>query len=95
MKVELLVNLKIKSGQIIQAGTIFSDELVPIPESIMRRVNRGTAKIVSYSPSPIKKEVVQEPVKEPVVEKPKTKKPLLKKKGESDGKETVSPEKGR
>lgn len=90
MKVELLINLKIRSGQVVEAGTIFSDELVPIPESIMRRVQRGTARIV-HSPAPLKKEVVQEQVKEsakekaPVPEKPKTKKPLLKKKGEDNG----------
>jgi len=90
MKVELLINLKIRSGQVVEAGTIFSDEHVPIPESIMRRVQRGTARIISSS-APLKKEVVQEQVKEPVKktapvpEKTKTKKPLLKKKGEDNG----------
>lgn len=86
MKVELLINLKLADGRIVNSGTIFSDEFVPIPASIMRRVNRGTARIVS-SPAPIKKEVeqviktdVKPVVQDTIPGKPKTKKPLLKKK---------------
>jgi hypothetical protein len=47
MKVELLVNLKVKSGQIISAGSIFSDENGPIPDFIMRRVGRKMARVLS------------------------------------------------
>jgi hypothetical protein len=47
MKVELLINLKIGSGQIISAGTVFSDEFEPIPEFIMNRLRRGTAKVIA------------------------------------------------
>jgi len=94
MKVELLVNLKIANGQIIQAGTIFSDEYGPIPASIMRRVARKTAKIVDSLPSPNTKkeeEVILEKV-ELTKEPPKSKRPLLKKKkGEDNGKETSVP----
>jgi len=46
MKVELLVNLKIKSGQIISAGTIFADDNGPIPDFIMRRIGRKMAKVL-------------------------------------------------
>ena len=61
MKVELLVNLKMADGRIISAGTIFSDENGPIPESIMRRVARRTAKIIDYSTPPsIKKDPTAE-----------------------------------
>lgn len=55
MKVELLVNLKIASGKVISAGTVYSDEVVPIPDFIMRRLARGTAKIIDAKPSLISK----------------------------------------
>ena len=55
MKVELLVNLKIASGKVISAGTIYSDENVPIPEFIMRRLERGTARVIDAKPSSIPK----------------------------------------
>jgi len=47
MKVELLVNLKIGSGRIISAGTVFSDEFEPIPVFIMNRRRRGMAKDIA------------------------------------------------
>ena len=47
MKVELLVNLKIGSGRIISAGTVFSDEVEPIPDFIMNRLRRGMAKVIA------------------------------------------------
>ena len=56
MKVELLVNLKIASGKIISAGTIFSDEFEPIPDFVMKRLDRGKAKIVAGSVAKLKAE---------------------------------------
>jgi len=50
MKVELLVNLKVSTGKIISAGTVFSDEGgTPIPEFVMRRLQRRQAKVLSYT----------------------------------------------
>lgn len=74
MKVELLVNLKVASGKIISAGTIFTD---PIPEFIMKRVRRGMAKIIDQRPAPERAEpVIETPVIEtPVVEEPKEETP--------------------
>jgi hypothetical protein len=67
MKVELLVNLKIASGRIISAGTIFSDETEPIPEFIMKRLARNKARIISGAPA---KPKVTEPVAVPKTSKP-------------------------
>ena len=54
MKVELLVNLKVKSGKIISAGSVFSDEEgVPIPESILRRVQRRQARVLPGIPKSV------------------------------------------
>ena len=47
MKVELLVNLKIGSGRVVSAGSIFSDESEPIPDFILRRLKRGTARVIA------------------------------------------------
>lgn len=69
MKVELLVNLKVASGKIISAGTIFTD---PIPEFIMKRVRRGMAKIIDQRPAPERAEPV---IETPVVEEPKEETP--------------------
>ena len=69
MKVELLVNLKVASGKIISAGTIFND---PIPEFIMKRVRRGMAKIIDQRPAPERAEPV---IETPVVEEPKEETP--------------------
>jgi hypothetical protein len=52
VKVELLVNLKVKDGRIIDAGTIYTDEHGPIPDFIIRRLNRGMARILSGSVLP-------------------------------------------
>lgn len=49
MKVKLLVNLKIGSGKIIDAGTIFDSSKAPIPDCILRRIPRRKAEIVSGS----------------------------------------------
>ena len=93
MKVELLVNLKTASGRIVEAGTIFSDEENPIPPSILKRVTRGTARVISTTPSPVAKEkpVVQETkiaekkesviVKKEEPDKPIVKKTILRGKG--------------
>ena len=55
-KVELLVNLKVSDGRIINAGTIYTDEHGPIPDFVVRRLNRGMARILSQSsPSPASK----------------------------------------
>jgi hypothetical protein len=81
MKVELKVNLKTAKGQIISTGTVFSDKEAPIPDFIMRRVERGQAKIIEYDPPPkASLEVVKEVEKIPVIEIPEKskKKKLLK-----------------
>jgi hypothetical protein len=60
MKVELLVNLKVASGSVISAGTIYTDEQGPIPEFILRRLRRGTARTLpekAVPPSSISKPV--------------------------------------
>lgn len=50
MKVELLVNLKVGTGRIISAGSVFSDEEgAPIPEFVMRRLQRRQARIIPGS----------------------------------------------
>jgi hypothetical protein len=50
MKVELLVNLKVSTGKIISAGSVFSDEEgAPIPEFVMRRLQRRQARIIPGS----------------------------------------------
>jgi hypothetical protein len=46
MKVQILVNLKMATSKILPSGTIFDDKDGPIPESIMKRVRKGTAKII-------------------------------------------------
>lgn len=61
MKVQLLVNLKVADGRVISAGTVFTDENGPLPEFILRRLRRGTAKVISNSPAPAP---AAEPVKE-------------------------------
>jgi len=77
MKVELLVNLKIASGRVLSAGTVFSDAVEPIPDFIMKRLARGMAKVIENTPvpgikpkatviSPVKEE---EPIKVPEAEK--------------------------
>ena len=64
-KVELLVNLKVSDGRIIEAGTIFTDEHVPIPDFVIRRLNRGMARILSQSsPLPEMKVTMSEIKKE-------------------------------
>jgi hypothetical protein len=71
MKVELLVNLKVGDGRIVSAGSVFSDEKVPIPDFIMRRLKRGMARIISGSlptPSPVEEVVVVEEEKPPIEE---------------------------
>jgi len=52
MKVELLVNLKLGNGQIISAGSVYSDKNTPIPEFVMRRLKRGMARIIENDPVP-------------------------------------------
>jgi hypothetical protein len=74
MKVELLVNLKIGSGRIISAGSVFTDETAPIPEFILRRLKRGTAKVLAEAKSLPVAPVIEE-------KKPKGKR-LLRKKAE-------------
>jgi hypothetical protein len=70
MKVELLVNLKVASGKIISAGTIFSDEKEPIPEFIVKRIRRGMARIIAQTPapSPVPVKEVKQSVPVPVQE---------------------------
>jgi hypothetical protein len=64
MKAELLVNLKTANGAIVKAGTIFTD---PIPEFIMKRVSKGTARIISTNK--VEESVVKEiPIQ--VIKKP-------------------------
>lgn len=46
MKVEMLVNLKIASGKVIPRGATFSDKTDPIPDFVMRRLQRGMARII-------------------------------------------------
>ena len=46
MKVELLVNLKVASGKVIPRGSTFSDKTAPIPDFVMRRLQRGMARII-------------------------------------------------
>ena len=54
MKVELLVNLKVSTGRIISAGSVFSDEEgTPIPEFVMRRLQRRQARIIPGSNKPV------------------------------------------
>lgn len=50
MKVQLSVTLKTASGAIVPGGTIFSDEKGPIPDFVMRRVNRGQAVVLDATP---------------------------------------------
>ena len=74
MKVELLVNLKIASGRVLSAGTVFSDAVEPIPDFIMKRLARGMAKVIENTPAPVIKPVIspvkiEEPVKVPEVDK--------------------------
>ena len=58
MKVELLVNLKVKSGKIFSVGSVFSDEEgVPIPESILRRVQKRQARILPGNKMVVEKEI--------------------------------------
>lgn len=53
MKVELLVNLKVGTGKIISAGSVYSDEEgTPIPEFVMRRLQRRQARILPGSNKP-------------------------------------------
>ena len=52
MKVELLVNLKVASGAIISAGSVYDDDNGPIPEFVLRRLRRGQAKIISKKSVP-------------------------------------------
>lgn len=83
MKVELLVNLKVGSGRVISAGSVFSDANAPIPDFIMRRLKRGQARVlpeVKSLPTP-PLEVKETSKKKPGVKKPGAKK-LLKKKAE-------------
>ena len=54
MKVELTVNLKTAKGQIISAGSVFSDKDAPIPDFIMRRVEKRQARIIENNPPPPK-----------------------------------------
>ena len=68
MKVELLINLKIASGKIISAGTIFSDEVEPIPEFVMNRLGRGKARIISGTPAKPKESEVLPKAAKPKVE---------------------------
>ena len=63
MKVELLVNLKVGTGKIISAGSVYSDEEgTPIPEFVMRRLQRRQARIVpgSNKPAVVAKELPPE-----------------------------------
>jgi hypothetical protein len=53
MKVQLLVNLKVRDGRIISAGSVFSDEVTPMPEFIEHCLNKGRAKIIDHRPSPL------------------------------------------
>ena len=62
-KVELLVNLKVADGRIINAGTIFTDESGPIPDFVIRRLNRGMARILSQSSPLPETKVTKEEVK--------------------------------
>jgi hypothetical protein len=70
MKVELTVNLKTAKGQIISAGSVFSDKDAPIPDFIMRRVEKRQAKIIEYNPPPpkITPVIVREMEEVPVAE---------------------------
>jgi hypothetical protein len=68
MKVELLINLKIASGKILSVGTIFDDNDGPIPEFIMKRVRRGSAKIIDARPSSKESAVIAKPIKAAVTE---------------------------
>jgi hypothetical protein len=56
MKLMLKVNLKIGSGQVVAAGTVFDDSKEPIPEFMFKRLRRGQAEVIpepsSVSPPP-------------------------------------------
>jgi len=90
MKVELLVNLKVGSGRVISAGSVFTDATSPIPEFVMRRLKRGQARIIAEAksmPAPSALAVKETPKKKSVevkeVSGTKSKgKKLLKKKAE-------------
>jgi hypothetical protein len=93
MKVELLVSLKVGDGRIIAAGTVFSDKNTPIPEFVIRRLNRGMARIIEHDPLPppipsiskpevekkIEKVVEAPKAPDKVIEAPKAAKKILKK----------------
>jgi hypothetical protein len=90
MKVELLVNLKVSTGKIISAGSVFSDEEgVPIPEFVLRRLRRRQARVIPGSPKPVVPEKELPLTLLPKVKKgketvvvPAANKPLLEKKTE-------------
>ena len=60
MKVKLLVNLKIATGRILSAGTIFSDEKEPIPEFILKRISRRQVQVIDPKPFVPKLEEAEE-----------------------------------
>lgn len=55
MKVVLDVNLKIGNGKIISAGSVYSDTNGPIPDFILRRLNRKQAHVIpdGARPAPV------------------------------------------
>lgn len=81
MQVELLVTLKVANGTFIPAHTVYSDENgQAIPDFVMRRLNRGMARIIagpSRPPIPTKPKVgvVQESVPKAVLQAPPLKVP--------------------
>lgn len=83
MKVQLLVTLKTASGAIVPGGTLFTDEKGPIPDFVMRRVNRGQATVLD--PTPTKVSDAEESTK--TAELPKAVQKLLKKGGKNGKKE--------
>ena len=78
MKVELLVNLKVSTGKIISAGSVFSDEEgTPIPEFVMRRLQRRQARVIPGTPKPIVPEKELPPSLLPKTKKTKEVEPVI------------------